>query len=148
MGNSEELQVINDLVVEFAVLDWRQSRAFYTETLGFTPLFERHEDKFSFLAIGAAQLMIYEANRERNLTATDAPLVRPLGHGVNVQITVPDLPSLLSRLDAAGAPLALPLEERSYRTGPVTRHVRQFAVADPDGYLLRFSKVLGISAAS
>lgn len=148
MGDPDKPHIINALVVEFAVLNWQQSRAFYTETLGLNALFERPEDRFRFLALGGAQLMIYEANRARNLTASAAPLVRPQGYGVNVQITVPDLSPLLSRLDAAGRTLALRLEERSYRIGPVTRHVRQFAAADPDGYLLRFSEVVRISAAS
>jgi len=135
---------INGLVVEFAVLDWQASRAFHTGVLGFDVLFDRPEDRFSFLHMGAAQLMIYEANRERNLTSGAGPLARPLGHGMNVQIAVPDAAALLDRAEEAGARVVLPLEERAYRTGPVTRHVRQCAVADPDGYVLRFAEVLAI----
>ena len=51
------------------------------------------------------------------------------------------LPRLLAALK--GAALHLPVEERWYRAGDRDIGVRQFVVADPDGYLLRFSEPLG-----
>ncbi|MEV6138033.1 VOC family protein [Nocardia sp. NPDC051990] len=50
----------NPMVPELLVSDHRASRAFYTEVLGFAVLFERAEDRFSYLALGGAQLMIVQ----------------------------------------------------------------------------------------
>jgi hypothetical protein len=44
-------------------------------------------------------------------------------------------------VQAAGHPLWIALEERSYRVGDGQIVQRQFVVADPDGYLLRFASV-------
>ncbi len=50
------------------------------------------------------------------------------------------------RLGDAGYPLYLPLEEKWYRKGETEVGNRQFVVADPDGYLLRFYEDLGTRA--
>ena len=138
---------INALVPELAVLDHGASLAFYRGLLGFELCYERPEEGFSFLALGAAQLMIYEIGRDRTLAVGDAPLARPLGRGVNLQITVSRVAPLLAALEDGGIALHLPLEERWYRAGDVEHGVRQFAVADPDGYLLRFVESLGTRSA-
>jgi len=39
---------------------------------------------------------------------------------------------------AAGVEVVVPLEDRSYVAGDEVIRLRQFVVADPDGYLLRF----------
>lgn len=139
---------INPLVVEFAVLDWRSSLTFYTDLLGFEVVFSRPEEGFVFLGLGGAQIMFYQANLERNLLAEDAPLTRPLGQGVNLQIQVETIEPLTKALASANIGLALDPEERWYRIDDSSLGVRQFAVADPDGYLLRFSQPIGLRAAS
>ena len=57
------------------------------------------------------------------------------------EITVRALAPLLAAL--GDHPLALPVEEMWYRAGEVEIGVRQFIVADPDGYLLRFQSSVG-----
>ena len=143
----EPVPSINPLVVEFAVLDWRESLAFYTELLGFQAVFRRPEEGFVFLRLGDAQIMFYQANLERNLVADDAPLRRPLGQGVNLQIQVAAIEPLILTLERANVRLPLPPEERWYRIGDHSLGVRQFTVADPDGYLLRFSEAIGLRPA-
>jgi hypothetical protein len=49
-------------------------------------------------------------------------------------------------VQAAGLEPFLPLEERLYERGTDAIGVRQFAVQDPDGYLLRLSQRLGTRA--
>lgn len=71
------------------------------------------------------------------------PWERPLGRGLNVQIEVSSLSPLLAALSAADIPLFLDVEEKWYRKGVGEIGVRQFVVADPDGYLLRFFEPLG-----
>jgi hypothetical protein len=72
-----------------------------------------------------------------------APLQPPFGRGVNLQIRVADAAALLGRLAEAGSRPLIPLETRWYRAGRVELGNRQFVVADPDGYLLRFFEDLG-----
>lgn len=145
--STEPAPAINALVVECAVLNWRESLHFYTELLGFVVVYDRPDEGFVFLERGGAQIMFYQADLERNLVATDAPLRRPLGHGVNLQIQVQSIAPLLHALEKANIELALSPEERWYRIGTQSLGVRQFAVADPDGYLLRFSQKIGIRPA-
>ncbi|MGV8954401.1 MAG: bleomycin resistance protein [Cypionkella sp.] len=129
------------LVPELEVSDAATSLAFYTGLLGFTVDYHRADEGFAYLRLGTAELMLDQSALSRSFTT--APLTHPFGRGVNLQIIVEDVTPLLVRLAAAGHPLHLPLEDRWY-----TRHDhqvgnRQFIVADPDGYLLRFTQDLG-----
>ncbi|MGV1770766.1 bleomycin resistance protein [Agrobacterium vitis] len=133
----------NALVPEFAVTDWRKSRDFYTRLLGFSVRYERPEEGFSFLELGDAQLMIDQIGLGRTFEIDDAPLERPFGRGLNVQICVEDVHAILDRLEAAAIALYLPLEDKWYRKDTIEVGNRQFVVADPDGYLLRFCQNLG-----
>jgi len=137
---------INSLVAEFAVLDWRKSLEFYTEYLGFKIVFDRPKEGFVFLEFKGAQIMFYQANLERNLAADEAPLERPLGRGVNLQIQTDAIAPLVAKLEQGNVQLALPPEERWYQVGDFNIGVLQFAVADLDGYLLRFSEAIGSHA--
>lgn len=139
---------INSLVAEFAVLDWRESLEFYTQCLEFKITFQRPDEGFVFLEFEGAQLMFYQANLERNLVTDQTPLERPLGRGVNLQIQTKSIAPLIKRLERTGVELSLAPEERWYRVGEFDIGVLQFAVADPDGYLLRFSEAIGSRAAS
>lgn len=133
----------NALVPELAVTDWQVSRAFYLDLIGFEVLYERQEDGFSFLTLGAAQLMIDQIGTGRTFDIRDAPLENPFGRGLNLQIRVPDVSAILTRLETAKIPLYLPLEEKWYRRDDHEVGNRQFMVADPDGYLLRLFEDLG-----
>ncbi|MDR3474193.1 MAG: VOC family protein [Devosia sp.] len=132
----------NALIPEFAVGSLAESLAFYVDLLGFSVAYERPEEGFAFLTLGEAQLMLDEIGQVRTFDA-DGPLVRPLGRGLNLQIAVPAVAPLLAALATAGWPLYLPLEEKWYRRGAEELGNRQFVVADPDGYLLRYVEDLG-----
>ncbi|MUO79222.1 VOC family protein [Agrobacterium vitis] len=133
----------NALVPEFAVTDWHKSREFYTRLLGFSVRYERSEEGFSYLERSGAQLMIDQIGLGRTFEIDGAPLTRPFGRGLNVQICVEDVQAILDRLEKAAIALYLPLEDKWYRTGNMEGGNRQFVVADPDGYLLRFYQDLG-----
>lgn len=136
------------LVPEFAVSDWQRSRAFYCDLLGFDCLYDRPEEGFAYLALGDAHLMIDQIGVGRTFDNGHAPWEPPFGRGLNLQIEVEDVDRLLAALAAAGWPLFLPLEEKWYRQGAGETGNRQFVVADPDGYLLRFYQDLGIRPAA
>lgn len=133
----------NALVPELAVSDWRMSRAFYCDLVGFEVAYERPEEGFSFLTLGDAQLMIDQIGIGRTFEVEDAPIERPFGRGLNMQILVPQVTPVLKRLENASVPLYLPLEEKWYRRDDREVGNRQFVVADPDGYLLRLFEDLG-----
>jgi hypothetical protein len=72
-----------------------------------------------------------------------APLERPFGRGINLQIDTDKVDELYARAREAGARIFLPIEEKWYRAGDVELGCRQFIVQDPDGYLLRFLEDVG-----
>ena len=133
----------NALVPELAVFDWRISRSFYVDVIGFEAVYERPEEGFSFLALGNAQLMIDQIGLGRTFEINEAPLEKPLGRGMNLQIRVAAIEPVLKRLAGLDLPLYLPPEEKWYRRDLVEIGQKQFVVADPDGYLLRLFEELG-----
>jgi catechol 2,3-dioxygenase-like lactoylglutathione lyase family enzyme len=133
----------NALVPELVVGDWQKSRAFYCDLIGFHVVYERPQEGFTYLALGPAQLMIDQIGTGRAAGMEDSVLEYPFGRGMNLQIAVPSLAPILSRLEMAGVALHLPLEEKWYRRGDTEIGNRQFMVCDPDGYLLRPFESLG-----
>lgn len=131
------------LVPELLVSNHAASRDFYIRIIGFQVCYERPAEKFSYLDLGGAELMIEE---ETDFWTT-APRERPYGRGVNLQIEVDALAPILARLQEAGIPLFRPVEEAWYRSGDTYGGNRQFLVQDPDGYLLRIFEDLGEQAA-
>jgi len=130
------------LVPELMVSNHAASRDFYVHIIGFAVRYERPAEKFSYLDLGGAELMIEE---ETDFWAT-APRERPYGRGVNLQVEVDALDPILARLKDAGIALFRPVEEAWYRAGDSYSGNRQFLVQDPDGYLLRFFEDLGTTA--
>lgn len=63
----------------------------------------------------------------------------PLGRGINFELTAMSLDDILLRLRGADCPLLLGLQEKAYGVGEGFVRTRRFLVADPDGYLFRFS---------
>ncbi len=135
------------IVPELAVRDWSVSRRFYCDTLDFQAAYERPEEGFSYLTKEGAALMIDQIGLGRSFDDGHLPTEYPAGKGVNLQIRVASVTDLLDRLEAANVPLYLALEDKWYRRGAEEVGNRQFVVADPDGYLLRFFQALGVRPA-
>lgn len=133
---------------ELSVTDCRASLRFYCDLLGFRLDYARPEDGFAFLRLGDAALMLDQLGTGRDFDPGLRSQDRPFGRGVNLQIEVAATAPLLAALTAAGHPLHLPPEDRWYRRGDQETGNRQFIVADPDGYLLRFFEDLGLRALS
>ena len=120
------------------------ARSGFTTPSGFETVYDRPTEGFAFLQREGAQLMVERIGAGRAFLADPAaPLAPPLGRGVNFQISVSDVRALSVALQAAGATILLPLEEKWYAAGVEESGVRQCVVADPDGYLLRFSEGIG-----
>ena len=131
------------LVPELLVSEYEISRDFYVRVIGFGVRYERPEEKFSYLDLDGAALMV-EQETEFWATATRE---KPYGRGINLQIEVDAIDPILTRLADAGIALFRPVEEAWYRSGETYRGNRQFLVQDPDGYLLRMFEDLGERAA-
>lgn len=124
------------LVPELLVTDLDVSLRFWVDRCGFTIRYARPDERFAYLVLGSAHLMLEQAGVGRNWVA--GPLDPPLGRGVNLQIGVPDSDSVAEALRQADVPLFMAPETKWYPTGDTEVGVRQFLVADPDGYLIRF----------
>jgi catechol 2,3-dioxygenase-like lactoylglutathione lyase family enzyme len=131
------------VVPEFAVSDWVKSRNFYCEILGFKCLYERPEDGFCYLSLNGAEIMIDQIGQGRTFDNGHLPTEYPFGRGLNVQIQVDEITPLTDASTTAAIALYLDVEEKWYRKGDVEVGNRQFVVADPDSYLLRFFQDLG-----
>jgi len=135
------------LIPEIDVSDLDRSLTFYVGVIGFRVVYDRPEERFAFLDLDGARLMLEEAAGPGRRFHT-APLERPYGRGVNFQIEVANVDALHARVSEAGFDPIIPIEERWYRRGDTELGNRQFVVADPDGYLLRFFSDLGQRRAS
>lgn len=125
------------LVPELIVSDIEASTRFYVDVLGFGVRYERVEERFVYLEREGAQLMLEQSTGRQFL---DGELEQPYGRGMNLQIAVADGGALYERVQASGASVLVPIEERWYRRNAELLGVRQFVVRDPDGYLLRFAE--------
>ena len=89
-----------------------------------------------------------------------AALEAPYGRGVNFQLRVTEVDALQARAIEACAEIVVPMEERWYRVdvaqpagrwrrvGTIEVGNRQFVLADPDGYLWRPFRDLGMRPAA
>jgi catechol 2,3-dioxygenase-like lactoylglutathione lyase family enzyme len=130
------------VVPELDVADLDRSLAAYLDVLGFQCHLSRPEERFVYLIRGDIHLMLEEAaGPGRRLRV--APLEFPFGRGMNLQLEVPDVDALYARVQQSDLVIHIPLEERWYRQNQLEVGNRQFVVADPDGYMLRFFSNLG-----
>src|SRR3954451_7461811 len=107
------------LVPELDVTELARSLAFYIGVVGFTLVFERPAERFAYLAINDAEVMLQEADGPGRRFRT-APLERPFGRGIYIQILVPAVDARCAAARAAVSVRVVPLEERRYDVDVVT----------------------------
>ena len=130
------------LVPEVLVEHLGVSLDFWTRVCGFATLYGRPEEGFAYITLGSAHVMLEQIGVGRNWITHE--LIRPLGRGINFQITVPSLDPILATLAAEDWPLFMEQEIKRYDTNEGVAEVAQFLVQDPDGYLLRFQAPRGL----
>jgi lactoylglutathione lyase len=133
---------MQSLVPELYCSDLKASLDFYCDVLGFSIVYDRPEARFAFIQRENVQLMLEEFT-EKNRKWLSAPLEKPYGRGINLQMTTDDIDSLYEKLESKNVSLFMDIEEKWYRRAHDTVGNRQFVVQDPDGYLLRFSQTIG-----
>ena len=131
------------LVPELVVTDVARSLAFWRDLVGFDILYDRPEEGFAYLGLDGAELMLDQHN-PAGRSWLNGPFRTPLGNGINLQVAIRDVAPVLDRLERAGWPLVMAVEDAWYRRGEQEVGQRQFVVADPDGYVLRLAQPLGL----
>lgn len=126
----------NKLIPELTVSDINTTKKFYTEVLGFKIEYERIKDKFAFLSLGEAQLMIEQIND--NWTVGE--LKYPFGNGINLQIEINNLDSFVKKVKSKNIILFKDIFTSYYQCDNVCYMEKEVLIQDPDGYLLRFSE--------
>lgn len=130
------------LIPELDVADLAASLQIYQHVFGFELLFERTDEAFAYVVLGGAHLMLQQAHGPGRRFRT-APLQRPFGRGVNLQIRVPNIDDIRLQVRKHNLEVILDVDERWYRQGAIESGNRQFVVSDADGYLFRFYEDLG-----
>ncbi len=127
------------MVPEIDVSDFAVSLDFYTRILGFKVLFARRDPEFAYLELEELQFMLSEY---RDSGWVVAPLEKPYGRGMNLQMELTDIGPVYQRLLDNDAALFQDMKDTWRETGDVLSGQREFLVQDPDGYLLRFCQLL------
>jgi len=123
--------IFNKLIPELMVSNFQKSIKFYN-ALGFKQEYCR--TGFAFLSLEGSQIMIQQAND----TWKTAELVKPFGRGINFQMEVRDVKSILQLAKKNNYPVQYDLQENEYEVLGKKLKQKEFLVEDPDGYLLRF----------
>jgi catechol 2,3-dioxygenase-like lactoylglutathione lyase family enzyme len=132
----------NKLVPELMVTDLDSSLAFWVSCLGLEVAYQRPEDGFAYLDLNGAQVMLEQVDPDAGQWLT-APLTKPFGRGINLQIDVVAVAPIIQKLGHAGFPLYRGCKDTWYRANNVEVGQREFIVQDPDGYLVRLVERLG-----
>jgi catechol 2,3-dioxygenase-like lactoylglutathione lyase family enzyme len=129
----------NKLIPELSVSDIDKSLKFYVDILGFKIEYQRKETSFVFLSFQGSQIMIEKINNFWNT----GKLEKPFGRGINFQIEVDNIQTLLYSLKKNNYQIFAETKENWYRQNNKLLGNKEFLVQDPDGYLLRFFQSLG-----
>lgn len=132
----------NKLVPELMVTHLNSSLAFWVDCLGFNIAYQRPEDGFAYLDLNGAQVMLEQVDPNAGQWLT-APLSKPFGRGINLQIDVETVAPVMERLARAGFSLFRECQDTWYRAANVEAGQREFIVQEPDGYLVRLVERLG-----
>jgi catechol 2,3-dioxygenase-like lactoylglutathione lyase family enzyme len=119
------------LVTEILVRDIRRSTAFYRQ-LGFELL--RDGGDFVELTWEDHRFFLAELSAFPEVPQPPAP-ARPVFPRANVRVMVPDVDRPWGLANELGATVVIPIDDRYYG-------LRDFTIADPDGFGVRFARVL------
>jgi catechol 2,3-dioxygenase-like lactoylglutathione lyase family enzyme len=125
---SEHIPPTEQLVTEIVVRNIRRSTEFYRR-LGF----KLHRDGGDFVELTWEGHLLFLAELSAfHEIAEVEPTERPRFPFANVRVMVSDVDQLWNLANELGAPIVLPIADRYYG-------LRDFTVADPDGFGIRFA---------
>lgn len=129
----------NPLVPELNVRSLKASLPFYVDAIGFDVAFRRDDPPFVYLDLSGAQLMLEQDHDSQWVTGE---LTFPRGRGMNLQIEVPDVSTVHTRMAGIGVRAFREITENWYRTDSGLEGALECLVQDPDGYLIRLIQIL------
>lgn len=135
---------VTSLTPELSCSNIKVSLSFYIEILGFKIQYQREQEGFAMLERQGSRIMLDEISND--LTKRSwilAPMEVPFGRGINLEIKTKKVDELYNQCLQHEASIFLHLEEKWYQADDIEIGNRQFIVLDPDGYMLRFSEMLG-----
>lgn len=128
------------LVPELLVSDIAASLAFWRDRLGFKIAYQRPEQGFVYLERPeGGQIMLCQ----RSGNWETAPLNRPYGRGIMLQVYVASIEPVQHSLGGADWPLYAGPCDVWREVGDRKAGQREIFVQDPDGYLVMFAHDLG-----
>ena len=122
------------LVPGLVVSNLARSVDVYTRLLGFE-LGHSEPDRLAVCLHEGHQLILSQQPPE-DAASTETV---PLGRGVTLNVRCDDPKQIYERLRDEKYPIAIPMEIAEFSDGDARYTQSSFVVADPDGYLLRFS---------
>lgn len=128
----------NKLIPELTVSNIEKSKRFYTEILGFKIEYERPSDKFAFLSLDEAQIMLEEINENWKI----GELKYPFGNGIKFQIEVDNIGDIVDVVKENNVELFKDVFASRYQCDNITYIEKEIIILDPDGYMLRFSETV------
>ncbi|HFK5545005.1 TPA: bleomycin resistance protein [Elizabethkingia anophelis] len=139
MSNDKTIK-FNRLIPELLVSSIEASKVFYVEQLGFTIEYERREDDFALISYEGSQFML---EQDHATTWITGELGSIRGGGINFQIEVDCLDTVIAKIETNDLPYFRKPKEQWYRINTIEEGVKELLIQDPDGYLLRFQQYLG-----
>lgn len=120
--------------IEIFVSDFQRSRAFYV-ALGFRVVREWHG--WAMLALGDNVLDLQDDSHAVAGPHYFTPEIGrfPRGTGVEIAIELEDIDAFYARVRALDVDVVKPIQDRPWKA-------RDFRIADPDGYFIRFTTPL------
>ena len=131
---------IKPMVPEFWCSNFEPSLDFYTNVLGFEVVQRFEQNLHAYLELEGAQIML--ASWEQDGTWETGPIEKPLGRGLNFQIIVGDVQALYEKILASGHEPFVAIYTKEYWRRDQMDTRTEFAIQDPDGYLLRFTQIV------
>ena len=136
-----EFQSVGTVVAELWCTDFDESFRFYTESLGFCVGQHRTGSTHAYLVSGNSQIMI--SNFSQDGTWETGPFSKPLGRGINFSFFIKDVQAYYDKLMSSGIRPFVDLYTIWYWRPDCLANHKEFAILDPDGYMLRFSECIG-----
>lgn len=134
MPSAPQSSIFKKLTPNLLVANVERSLAFYEDVLGFVRGFSVPEQSpFVFASVTGGAVEIFFNDAGAAIKEYPGFGGKPIGTTGTMYIEVEGVTALHDRLKAAEVPIVMPLVTQFYG-------MREFAVADPDGYVITFAE--------
>ncbi len=130
----------NKLIPELDVINLKETLELY-KLIGFVEIYNREEDKFSFIEMNECQFMLQELKTQNKWETGN--LEYPFGRGINFQLEVINIEKIYKDIKESKYNIFEDMQENWYRQDNKLLGNKEFLIQDPNGYLLRLSEDIG-----